>query len=363
MTRNYSKLSQAVRPRIHVLGLGSIGTFTAHGLKDIHEPPKVTLLLHRESLYEEYIRSDRGITLRTIDGGITRHDGYDVEVYKSGTWTSTPAPEPEIEAINNLIVTVKATQTVSALAALKSRLTRSSTVLFLQNGCGMIDDVNEQLFPDPSTRPNYIVGVISHGVTLDSAFNATHTGAAAISLGRVPTQSSRDTTEEGEGEEGGYMQCTLPRSPRLAATSYTYTDVLQIQLEKLAVNAFCNPVCALNNSKNAILFNFPDLRREILSEISNIVLHLPELAGVPGVKERFCVERLEETVNGILERTRETVCSMVGDLRAGRETEVRYINGYWVRRGREAGVSVAVNEGLMRDVEQSTVHNRSLDVH
>ncbi|OJJ04487.1 hypothetical protein ASPVEDRAFT_135163 [Aspergillus versicolor CBS 583.65] len=350
MTRNYSKLSQALRPQIHVLGLGSIGTFTAHGLKDIPTPPKVTLLLHRESLYEEYIRCGGGITLRTLDGGITRHDGYDVEVYKSGTWTSTAAPEPAIETINNLIVTVKATQTVSALAALKSRLTRSSTILFLQNGCGMIDDVNEQLFPDPSTRPNYIVGVISHGVTLDSAFNATHTGAAAISLGRVPTQSSRDTTEEEGG--GGYMLTALPRSPRLAATSYNYADVLQIQLEKLAVNAFCNPVCALHNSKNAILFNFPDLRREILSEISKIVLHLPELAGVPGVKERFCVERLEDTVNGILDRTRETVCSMVGDLRAGRETEVRYINGYWVRRGREVGVSVAVNEGLMRDIEQ-----------
>lgn len=149
----------------------------------------------------------------------------------------------------------------------------------------------------------------------------------------------------------------LPQSPRLAATSYTYTDVFQIQLEKLAVNAFCNPVCALHDAKNAILFGFPELRREILSEISNIVLHLPELAGVPGVRERFCVERLESTVNGILERTRETTCSMVVDLRGRRETEVRYINGYWVRRGREVGVSVAVNEGLMREVSKRSVHN------
>ncbi|BCS30215.1 ketopantoate reductase family protein [Aspergillus puulaauensis] len=365
MQRSYSRLSPLAvsRPHIHVLGLGSIGTFTAHGLQDIPEPPEVTLLLHRESLYEEYIRDSGRITLRTLDGGITKHDGYNVELYKSGKWQTPSSFTPANNKINNLIVTVKATQTVSALDALKSRLSPSSTVLFLQNGCGMIDDVNEQLFPDPTTRPNYIVGVISHGVTLDSPFNATHTGAAAISLGSVPRattpaqQRSGDTT----GEEGeGYMLTTLlAQSPRLAATSYTYTDVLQIQLEKLAVNGFCNPVCALHDAKNAILFGFPELRREILSEISNIVLHLPELAGVPGVRERFCVERLESTVNGILERTRETTCSMVVDLRGRRETEVRYINGYWVRRGREVGVSVAVNERLMREVSKRSVHSQN----
>ncbi|PWY95184.1 2-dehydropantoate 2-reductase family protein [Aspergillus sclerotioniger CBS 115572] len=305
-------------PRIHVLGLGSIGTFTAHGLKDIPNPPAVTLLLHRQSLYEYYLRNNRQITLTTLDGKSIAHDNYDVEIYHpTGTW-HTPSPSSITTSfietnttITHLILTVKATQAISALRSLKPRLTSSSTILFLQNGCGMIDDVNEHLFPDPETRPNYITGVISHGVTLTSPFNATHTGASK---------------------------------------SYPYTALLQIQLEKLSVNAFCNPVCALHDSKNAILFNFPHLRRSILSEISNIVLRLPELQGIPGVEERFSVDRLEDTVNGILEKTRETVCSMVVDLRNGRETEVRFINGYWVRRGREVEVEVGVNEGLMEQV-------------
>ncbi|PYI12328.1 6-phosphogluconate dehydrogenase C-terminal domain-like protein [Aspergillus sclerotiicarbonarius CBS 121057] len=346
-------------PRIHVLGLGSIGTFTAHGLKDIPSPPAVTLLLHRQSLYDEYLRNNGKITLNTLDGKKISHDDYDVEVCHDGTWhipPSSPSSSTFTETtseIKHLILTVKATQTVSALRSLTPRLTSSSTILFLQNGCGMIDDVNEHLFPDPKTRPIYIMGVISHGVTLTSPFNATHTGASTISLGAVPpttTQNTPNTTTTTTTNDKEYLLQSLPLSPRLTTTTYPYSTLLQIQLEKLSVNAFCNPVCALHNAKNGILFTFPSLRRSILSEISNIVLNLPELQNVPGVKERFSVNRLEETVNGILERTRETTCSMVVDLRAGRETEVRYINGYWVKRGREVGVEVGVNEGLMGEV-------------
>ncbi|GKZ33171.1 hypothetical protein AbraIFM66950_002960 [Aspergillus brasiliensis] len=344
--------SQTNRPTIHVLGLGSIGTFTAHGLKDIPNPPSVTLLLHRESLYHEYIRNNHRIALNTTSGDTIHHSDYNLEIYKQGAW-HTPTDSTADDQIDNLIVTVKETQTVSALRALRSRLNRASTILFLQNGCGMIDEVNEHLFPDPRTRPNYLTGVISHGVTLASPFNAIHTGASAISLGLVPREhspSSPHTTTITETGEPEYMLHNIPRSPRLSARFYSFPDVFQIQLEKLAVNAFCNPVCALHDSKNGILFDFPELRRAILTEISNIVLRLPELRGVDGVEERFGVDRLEETVNGILERTRETTCSMVVDLRNRRETEIRFINGYWVRRGREVGVSTAVNEELMDKV-------------
>ncbi|KAL4954464.1 6-phosphogluconate dehydrogenase C-terminal domain-like protein [Aspergillus filifer] len=350
-------------PRIHILGLGSIGTFTAHGLKQIPDPPAVTLLLHRESLYDDYLRNKGNITLRTLDGRQISQGGYDVEVYKDDKW-QTPSSTSSSSSyktcddhINHLIVTVKSTQTVRALRPLKPRLMRSSTILFLQNGCGMVDEVNTHLFPDPASRPNYITGVISHGVTLTSPFHATHTGASSISLGlhQHPTTDERETTlDNPDGNDKHLLQTLLPLSPCLNATSTPYATTHQIQLEKLAVNAFCNPVCAIHNAPNSILLAcsgpIATPRRDIMAEISNIVLHLPELSGVPGLRERFAPSRLEETVLGILERTRETVCSMVVDVRGGRETEVSFINGYWVRRGREVGVGVGVNEMLMREI-------------
>ncbi|CRL27506.1 unnamed protein product [Penicillium camemberti] len=50
----------------------------------------------------------------------------------------------------------------------------------------MIDEVNRPLFSHPTERPNYVVSVISHGVTLRKSFDIKHTGFAARSLDPVP---------------------------------------------------------------------------------------------------------------------------------------------------------------------------------
>ncbi|KZF24776.1 2-dehydropantoate 2-reductase [Xylona heveae TC161] len=344
-------MEHQVQSRIHVLGLGSIGTFAAHALAEIPDHPPVTLLLHRESLVDAYFQNGSQIALKTSDGDTVRHGGYDLEVLRDGEWyhatTSAAAGSMATEPIQHLIISVKATQTVSALEPLRSRLTPASTILFLQNGCGMIDEVNTYLFPDASARPNYITGVISHGICFNRPFDITHTGFSATSLGMVPDQNK---AIDDPSRSRPLLLRSLPLVSRLNATAYAYHDVLQIQLEKLAVNAFCNPLCALHDAKNGFLFTLPEMRRRILTEISHVACALPELKDVPGVAERFAFTRLENTVNAILEKTKESTCSMVWDLRAGRETEVLFINGYWSRRGRETGVPTPVNDTLVRQI-------------
>ncbi|KAK9354977.1 putative 2-dehydropantoate 2-reductase [Lipomyces doorenjongii] len=291
--------------RVHILGLGSIGNFVAHSLSEIPNGPSVTLLLHRKSLLDAYKKTE------------TKY-WYDFETLHDGEWYRTSAGEPDSESyssaspitdvIDNLIICVKATQTVDALRPIHHRLTSQSNILFLQNGSGMIEEVNAHLFTNPNKRPSYLIGVISHGVTLNSPFNITHTGFSATSVGPVPRESvsstllSNDCSTDGPPTTNHLLQ-TLTLSPRLNLTSYSYTSILQIQLEKLAVNAFCNPLCALNDSRNGFLFTIPETRREILTEISDVVLALPELKHALGLEERFSVDNLENTVNGIIQKT------------------------------------------------------------
>ncbi|CAH0030569.1 unnamed protein product [Clonostachys rhizophaga] len=346
-------------PRVHVLGLGSIGSFVAHSLAEVPYPltPSVTLLLHRSSLVDQYFKNGSRITLETRDGEMVEHSNFNLEFLQDSKWhgvSSTSEPEGMAstvreEIIDHLVVSVKGAQTVAAIQPLKHRLDASSYILFLQNGSGMMEEVSEKIFPDPQTRPSYITGVISHGVTQNSPFNITHTGFAATSLGRVP----RSETAPSNGEKGAassYLLEALPLVPRFNATGYSFLDVFQMQLEKLSVNAFCNPLCALNNAKNKFLFTIPEIRKALLTEISTVIQALPELQGLEGVTSRFAVEKLESTVNAILTKTAETTCSMVVDLRQGRKTEIKFINGYWCRRGREVGIPTPINDNLVRQV-------------
>lgn len=347
--------SSALRGRVHILGLGSIGTFAAHSVSEIPNGPSVTLLLHRRSLLDHYRRNRNQIFFESRHGVHQSSTGYGLEMIQDNQWypvsDESPSDCPITSHISNLIICVKATQTVSALRPLVHRLNSTSNILFLQNGSGMIEEVNAHLFQDPSTRPNYLTGVISHGVTLNDPFNITHTGFSATSIGPVPRDDDGGRHAASSDLQSNYLLQTLPLSPTLNLKSYPYTDILQVQLEKLAVNAFCNPLCALNDAKNEFLFSVPDTRRAILTEISNVVLALPELNGVQGLEERFSVARLEKTVNDIIAKTANTTCSMVWDLRAGRETEIQFINGSWSRMGKMVGVGTPVNDALVEQIK------------
>ncbi|KAH7190985.1 ketopantoate reductase PanE/ApbA-domain-containing protein [Fusarium oxysporum] len=344
---------QANKPRVHVLGLGSIGTFAAHSLAEVPAPltPSVTLLLHRPFLASEFLKNGGRIRLETREGRVVdQHGNYSLEVLDNGEWYS-PSTTPgldqvaQTDMIDNLVVSVKGPQTAAALKPLKHRLNASSHILFLQNGSGMIEAINEEIFTENATRPNYIIGVISHGVTLNAPFDITHTGFAATSLG-----PGRRTKSDVEATQSSYLLVALPLVTRFNATSYSVLDVFQIQLEKLTVNAFCNPLCALNNAPNKYLFTIPETRHVLVKEISRALNALPELLGVPGISERFSVERLEARVNGIIQKTAETTCSMVVNLQRKQKTEIQFINGFWCRRGSEVGVPPPINDSLVRQI-------------
>lgn len=145
-------------PRVHIIGLGSIGTFAAHSISQIPSGPTVSLLLHRKSLLQEYTSAGSQIRFEATDGVKTASKGYEIETYSDGQWYNSLLPNEKTwkvnkEPIRNLVVCVKTIQTVSAIRTLANRLDQDSNILFLQNGAGMIEAINDQAFPDPQSRP------------------------------------------------------------------------------------------------------------------------------------------------------------------------------------------------------------------
>ncbi|KAL1305974.1 hypothetical protein AAFC00_004110 [Neodothiora populina] len=416
-SERYARIPGVPR-RIHILGTGSVGKLVAHSLRGIPNPPPITLIFHRYRLLHAWRESKQEIVIES-DGYKVPRSGFEVELAvgvsrshgapddgreESDTRTtlqprlpehpreaeteteteteaeadaqsnqvddvderqlrqSAPDAPPSDEPIHNLIVTVKAPHTISAIRPIKHRLLPTSTICFIQNGMGTIDDVNRALFPDPATRPNYMQGILNHGVNQASVtdpFTAIHAGHGTLALGILPREEDSLSLQDSVpfSPNARYLLRTLTRTPVLAAVGVPPIDLIQLQLEKLAVNSVINPLTVLLDAPNgSILYNYAITRsmRLILAEVSLVLRSLPELRGLPNAHARFAPDRLESLVVNVANVTANNISSMLADVRAGRQTEARWISGYVVRRGEQLGLQCVCNYMMQQLVDGKT---------
>ncbi|KAK5937321.1 2-dehydropantoate 2-reductase (Ketopantoate reductase) (KPA reductase) (KPR) [Knufia obscura] len=392
--------------RVHILGTGSIGTFVAHSLKVLPNPPPISLLLHRPELYEDFKAGSRIVRLVNKNTDINdEQTGYDVDlIQENGTWRhishnprteegdrkplTPPNAAEKMESgevfIYTLIVTVKGPATIKALRSVQHRVDQRTTILLMQNGMGQIDDLNKLVFTDPETRPTYMLGIISHGCHMQRPFAVVHAGFGTVALGIYrdtdkyplpPRGTDTATPDLSEAERKAmyptdkdlysnlssrYLLRTLTRSPVLACAAYPYLDLFQLQLEKLVSNCVLNPLTALLDVQNGSMLENPHLtavQRLLIAEISLVIRGLPELEGIPNARRRFSPARLENLFRAISKKTASNSSSMREDVRKIRSTEINYINGYIVKRGEEQGIKCVLNYMIMQLVKSRTFHD------
>lgn len=95
----------------------------------------------------------------------------------------------------------------------------------------------------------------------------------------------------------------------------------------------------------------------MIGETSAVILALPELRDEGrGVRERFGVQALWGLVREKALLSRGDKSSMLQDVMEGKkETEIGFINGWVVERGRVLGVGVPVSEKVVAMVEERRV--------
>jgi 2-dehydropantoate 2-reductase len=258
-------------------------------------------------------------------------------------------PLPDDGPIECLIICTKAHHTEMAIKDISHRLTKDSTICFVHNGMGVLDAINQNVFPDPHQRPQYIQTVFTHGLGRNDPFKISHLGVGTLTLSPVPNPTLPPTVAESDytwAPSTKYLVRLLTLTPPLVAVADTPAGLLQYQLEKLAVNCVINPLTALGDCTNGELlysFSFTRVMRLLLFEISAVICALPELQGIPGIEDRFSPERLRRLVVNIASNTGKNSSSMRQDIDARRLTEIEYFNGWIVRRGEELGIKCALN--------------------
>lgn len=335
----------AMDPTIHILGIGNIGKLFAHSLAIKSERPSLTLLLHRNPPEEMQVTPQRLCISIKHDGAWHKQDSYNWEfISENGQQKCSYA-----RSISNLIVTTKTHKTVKALSMIKHRLTPTSTVLFIHNGMGVIEDVNGLVFPKVQDRPHYLFGIASHGVYSENPSKAVLAGHGSVIIGNPEI-------DQGGISASSYLLRQIVDSELLRASEAPWAEFKLLQLQKLAVNAVINPLTALNNCLNGKIAECSsrgdtgNVLECLVSEISQVYCSLPELQGISDIKERFSIENIRNNVIKVASTTAQNRSSMLQDLTAGNETEVLSINGYIAKRGRELGIECPINEKMVLEI-------------
>ena len=370
----------------HVLGLGPVGCLLAHNLRRIlpstHE---ISLILKtRPALpVKHFIKVD-------TFGATTTSDGYLAEGFQNA---QQQEGNQELKQIQSLFVALKAQNTVTALQSLTNRLSASSTIVLMQNGMGLYEQLIRDVFRNPSQRPHFILASNTNGAFALQPFHIVHAGLGSIDFGIVPDSKGREF-------EAGFDDDSIPRSQRrlrliditsptdvdsarylslrdtvaallllepLSTSWKAYAELQLVMRRKLVVNAVINPLTALMGCRNGQLTRLPsglkitnkicweaslvfaaEMRREStlwLQDMQSRGVNTKDVT-IPSLPRSLSPGCLEEEVFRVAQLTKNNVSSMLQDIRRGKFTEIDYINGYLINLGRELGVRTPYNVAL-----------------
>ncbi|KAJ1913538.1 2-dehydropantoate 2-reductase (Ketopantoate reductase) (KPA reductase) (KPR) [Tieghemiomyces parasiticus] len=355
----------------HVLGVGAIGTLVAFHLKRAYPGSPVTLLLRNQAARRSWIeKAGERLTIRPLRPGLHEptppkdtsatgctgtQGGFQYEVLDHMT---DPGP------IRRLIITTKAHQTVDAYAQLIPRLGPSSVVVLLQNGIGVQEGILSRHYPSRGGSlnteiPHFVLGTTNHGCYREAPFRIVHAGLGEISLGsQAPAAPEVQATLE-----------TLPGVDGLNVHTESWPALSRRLLVKLAVNGFINALTALFDCPNGDLVTHSRYRALLdffCRETSAILTKHVEAQGcgtathcastTDELARSLTPEALRTAILHTCRLTAANESSMRQDYRAGRQTEIDYINGYLTRLATRYGLPGPYNQLVTRLIADRVGH-------
>ncbi len=280
------------RPVI-VLGAGALGSLLGALLSRV-----TSVLLVARPTHAEAIRRQGGLRL-----AVTRPGLYPVEV--ADRLRALP-PDAVV------LVTVKAFALEAALRELAPRLGPSHLVVVLQNGLG-IRDLARRVLGRPVLRA------------------VTFLAAACEAPGHVAFNAVGKTYLSGDGEVRElWRQSGMPADHVASIDTYVW--------RKLSINAVINPLSALLRVPNGELLQLHGVAQGLVEEVVQV-------ARCEG--QALEVQETLAKVQASMRQTARNPSSMLQDLRAGRQTEIDWINGAVVDLAAKHGLAVPCNRMIL----------------
>jgi 2-dehydropantoate 2-reductase len=299
--------------KVMMVGAGSVAGF--FGAKLIKAGVDCSFLLRGRTL--EAIQKD-GLTIRS------NQESFTVRPVVASDPRELPAPDL-------IVLGVKRYDLDGVLDQLRPVLSSNTTLLTLQNGVDTESRIRERL---PNVPVLAGVAYIYSKIATPGVIE--HYKKGAMAIGRWPGATSAITTETVQAvfQRGG-IPCQVVQ------------DVRRVKWEKMCWNVAFNPLTVLINDNVSKALSYPAL----LNVIGRLVDETVAVAAAEGVT--LSADMAKKTIQWSQE-IRDIHTSMYDDWKAGRLTEIEYLNGYIVDHAKALGIPAPANEVVVALIKALT---------
>ena len=305
--------------RIAVLGLGSIGSLVLSTLCKVDNLDLVA-----------YGRGEH--TALAVHNGLVLkgHEEYFVNPGRvEFLFEEAGVPEQFLGCCDYAIICSKAAQVADLAVVAQSILSKDGICFTLANGLGHVEGLELIL-----GRHRVVAAITTHGAYRDELASVTWAGKGKIEFAQTSNGPSGEELQD------------LIEVLELAGLNPIWNDDWQSMIwQKVLINIAVNPTAALAGLENGAL-----LQESMFSNCLSTML------------EGACIARslrvnlpddsqLEEVLRNVLVATSSNICSMLQDVKAGRVTEIQYLNRAVSNLGEELGIATPLNSQLAALVE------------
>ncbi len=298
--------------QILMVGAGSVGGF--FGARLAQHNSNVSFLLRPHTLSAV---KRNGLTIRSAEGTFT--------VRPQVASNARELPRPDL-----IVLGVKAYDLDEVMNQIEPVLTENTVILTLQNGIDTEDRLLSRIQRDCVVGGvAYIYSKIAEPGVID------HYKRGAVAIGELMGQESARLLAIRDQFAAAGIPCHLSK------------DIRRSKWEKMCWNCVFNPITVLIDDRVAKALDHPEMSgviRQIVGEVAAVsaAMKVPLPLDMP------------ERVIKATQEIRDIHTSMYDDWKAGRRTEIDFLNGFIVQKGRELGIPTPVNEALTAMIKTMT---------
>lgn len=295
--------------KIAILGAGAMGCLYGGLLSESGENQVILVDIWKEHM--DAINQS-GLVIMTPDGN--------ERVIKNlkGVYSASETGPVEL-----VIVFVKAPYTEDAMRQATNLVGPDTAILTLQNGLGNVEKLCKVVNPQ-----HVIAGTSAFGASIKGPGLIHQGGAGDTVIGELDGSISKRI----ENIKGVFDRAKL--------MGKVADNVLGLIWSKLSANIGINAIATLCAIKNGQILDFPE-SAALQDAAVNECLAVAKAKGIV-----FPDASPLEHVRQVTQQTAQNTCSMLQDVRAGRQTEIAVINGAIVDIGKELGIPTPVNQVL-----------------